>query len=112
MYRAPPPILGKLALCHFTFMKDPHQCLFSLTESNLKKTATFMKKAKSEDCFRRLFLVAIIGTARIPGAGVALTAPSPEPHSALVARAVSCVCEHLGFISIYFVRLSARCVLR
>ena len=38
-----------------------------------------------------------------------------EPHSASqhhVVIALNCVCEHLCFISIYFVRPLARCVLR
>ena len=39
----------------------------------------------------------------------------PKLHSAFqhqATRALNCICEHLCFISIYFVHLLARCVLR
>lgn len=67
-----------------------------------------MKKAKSENS-----ILCLAGST--PAARVAPQTPSPELHSAAqpqAAVALSRVYEHLCFISIYFMHLLARCVLR
>ena len=97
-------------------MKDLHEYLFSLTERNLKRTFYFNKKGKkwkwhSVFASQQAFIEAAHTQSCRNGTTQLLLWKiySASQHQAAIA--LNCVCEHLCFISVYFVYLLVRCVL-
>ena len=84
--------------------------------NEIQKCLLFRKKAKNKNSVQRLFSSYFGEAVHEQGSGSGVTKLlSQELHSAswhTAAIALSSVCEHLCFISIYFVHLLTRCVLR
>lgn len=96
----------KFPLHYLACAKDLHQCLFSLSERSEETISFFFKKAKVGILFSTFVF-------RVhPRSGMPCQLPAPSSGTTLsvwasVVRAVSCVCEQLGLISIYFVQQDA-----
>lgn len=110
------PPFPKFVLHPFTFMKDEHLCLFSLTQGNLKRIFSLFrkkKKGKKVKIHSSLVLLCVI----IEAAGSRVAPPSFFPRNytqrlRTSGEALNCVCEHLCCISIDFLHPVARCVPR
>ena len=103
-----------MPLRSYDFTKEGHWQLFLLTKRNLKRSSPFT--VKSENSLLRLFCSELSWRQLAPSAARGAP-PSSSPGttlsiSASAAIALNWVREHLCFISIYFVHLLARCVLR
>ena len=100
------PIFWKFALCHLTFKKHLQYYQYLLTESNPKRIFAFIqKKVKSKNSVQCLLCSKSGPTKLLPR-----ELHSASQHPAAVS--LNCACEHLCFISIYFVHPLVRWVLR
>ena len=96
----------KFTLHYLACAKDLHQCPFSLSERSAETISFFLKRQKVGISFS-MFVFRVH-----PRSGSGPPAPSSGTTLSIwvaVIRAVSCVCEQLGLISIYFVQQDATC---
>lgn len=105
---------------HFTslwFYRRPTLAIFvfAIQKKSKKYFCFHRKRWKAKTALSSCCEQAVIEAVCIPGQQEwPHQAPSWEPHSvsASSAIALSCVCQHLYFISIYIVHLLVKCVLR
>jgi len=97
------------------FFERPTLVLVFANQKKSKEDVCFMKKSKKQKSCSVLVYSETLRSQHTPDStcGAAQLLPR-ELHSASQGQAtivLNCVCEHLCFISIYFVRPLARCVL-